>query len=363
MSTVCDICDYQIRQELTVIPNVPSHTYNCYVEPVDLEIADCPHCGAVFLVGPPPSEDWDVVYRSLRVSAQARERKKAALRWFIDKYVLHDLEIIELGCGDGQILDLLREIGERNIMGIEAGVDNMIECAKKGHRVRSGHFPEIPQANALICSYHLEHYPHPTWIMHRIHDMLRPGGVAYIEVPNYDWIEQHGIWKELTRDHRFYFTSRSLEKVITKCGLYVESQYYDDPLCLAVVARRRKAPGLGQVTRRPENGVAYLAERMEEDVLQFMALTKDIGAYAVYGAGHYAQSMLHQIYHRNGNMPTAIFDANPDKIGGHICFIQVKAADLDEIGKHKRVIVMCGAYNDEVMETLSGLCNEVIRWD
>ena len=338
----CPVCDRDIFSEnFFQIKNVPDATFNFSDKTIDLNIANCNKCGAVFLHNTPLSKDYKIVYRSLRVSSNYRKEKKKQLKKFIEKYNLEDKNIVEVGCGDGQFLEIFKEL-DAKIVGIETS---------------GSFFEEYTEEFDCFCTFHvLEHYPNPRWFVENLYGTIKPNGIGIIEVPNYDHIEKKNIWLEFTKDHRVYYRERTLIYLLMNSGFDIkEVQYNDNGLCLTVIVRK------------PDYTDCFVSmqNKMEENIDKFKDLVSaHKGNYAIYGAGHYTQLLLQNV--DESLLPKYIFDGNKKKVGGKIrgIFIHYKN-NISDIENCDTIIISCGTYNREVYKMLQemNLNKNLIMWE
>jgi hypothetical protein len=99
-----------------------------------------------------------------------------------------------------------------------------------------------------------------------------------------------------------------------------------------------------------------MRHKMKADLDKFRSFTEALGPFSVYGAGHYTQLLLHL----SGVVPNHIYDSNPAKWGQRIVG---KTVESGENVNGDSIVVICGPYNDEVCEMLSGRVKRVERWD
>ena len=329
------------------IEGVPESTFNLSCDTVTLSLMECEGCGAAQMLSDTPlGEDYDVVYRSIGVSSTYRNSKKSQLSQFLDTYELHDKRVIEVGCGDGQFLELLKEIG-LDCCGVEAGNENIETCRKKGLDAHSFDFLTDDDAfDAFMTFHYLEHLPEPRAFAETLYRILRPGGIGLVEVPNYDHIKADNVWLEFTKDHRIYYTKRALSCLLLGAGFGIESvEEHADGLCLTMVVRK------------PDGtmGLASMGQEIEDTKMRFRELVDGLdGPFAVYGAGHYSQLLLSLVNLAHGIRPAHIFDSNRQKCGGEICGVVVEHRDaIPDMTDCDHIIVNCGAYNGEVQRMLT----------
>lgn len=336
----CAICDSEFYKDILVLENMPAETFGFSDETITLNVAKCTNCGAVQLVDVPLNENYREVYRSIASMPTYREKKKEELNEFIDKYELWDKDFFELGCGDGQFLDIFKELGI-DADGYEAGPKNLYECGKKGYMVLDSLENTFDEKyDVIFSSYFLEHIPDPVEAMTNVIDKLNPGGLIYFECPNYSVIERDGLWLEFTRDHRFYYDNQSIKFLLYKVGFDI-IKIEHDTLNLKVIARK------------PDKFSA-IRKSMDEDINNFNKLTSELGEYALVGAGHWTQLLLKQASYK----PKYIFDTVPAKIGNRLCGVMIQSQDEIVNCNCENIIISCGAYNEEAKKNIEKLVKD-----
>lgn len=356
----CRICNKDIsvgEDSYLTLYNIPENTFNFSEKTIDLNILSCSKCGAVYLHNVPLSEDYDVVYRSIGISSNYREEKKKQLSNFLLAYNLYDKNVVEVGCGDGQFLEIFKELG-LNCSGIEGGEDNFKKCCEKGYDVSYGHVYSLGNQlyDAFCTFYFLEHIPYPLEFVKNLYRILKPNGIGLIEVPCYDCIEKNSIWLEFTKDHRFYFRKTTLLYILTTCGFDIESvDVNEDKICLSVIVRKPK----------DNRNFESMRNKINKDVETFKNLIDKLdGNFAVYGAGHYSQTLLNQIDIK----PKRIFDSNKQKCGNKLNGVIIEHKDdITKNNDFDNLIIICGTYNDEVYNMLLKneqlKLKEIVRWN
>jgi len=363
----CPICGGRlllVEENIFVIKNVPDSTFNLSDKTIDLKVIDCKYCGAVSQIDYTLSKDYDAVYRSIGVSTLYRDYKKAQLESFLFKYKLvgtYGKALLEVGCGDGQFLEIFKELGV-DCFGIDTSIENYTKCSEKGIESGVGSVcSNIPSNcyDAVFTFHYLEHLPSPVQFISNLHRVLKPSGVGLIEVPNYDFIEENNVWKEFTKDHIFYYRKRALQYLVLKCGFEIESlEETNGGVCLTMVVRKPK-----------ETNFDSMRCEVNADIENFKDLVEDLnGDFAIFGAGHYAQLILKTIQTDLGITPKRIFDSNKQKCGGKICGVTVEHRDaIFNCREFSNIIIVCGIYNNEVESMLQSMklnnVRRIIKWD
>lgn len=95
--------------------------------------------------------------------------------------------ILDIGCGQGPALDVFREKGYCNAVGITLNEEDVRVCREKGHNVlkMDQSFLTFPdEAFDFVWARHvLEHSIFPYFTLHEFHRILAGHGTLYLEVP------------------------------------------------------------------------------------------------------------------------------------------------------------------------------------
>jgi 2-polyprenyl-3-methyl-5-hydroxy-6-metoxy-1,4-benzoquinol methylase len=148
--------------------------------------------------------------------------------------------LLDVGCGNGRFVAWARLAGwdacgvERDPVSagiarrvsdcrIHASLDELYAELRTGFRDRDmrGAF------DVVTINHVLEHLPEPAATLAEIHGLLRPGGMLYIGVPNWNsWMRRlfGGKWYALEPSrHLVMFTPRRLRRLLEESGFTVES--------------------------------------------------------------------------------------------------------------------------------------------
>jgi SAM-dependent methyltransferase len=131
--------------------------------------------------------------------------------------------VLEIGCGTGYLLSLLQARGAE-VVGIEPGRQGVEGGNRYGVKVIKGFFPvaEIAEKFDVIIAYAvLEHIIDPVRFLEDVANSLRPGGTAYIAVPDCAPYLENGDISCLLHEHWSYFNQGSLRRVCAAAGLEV----------------------------------------------------------------------------------------------------------------------------------------------
>lgn len=122
-----------------------------------------------------------------------------------------DSKLIEIGCGKGLFLNLMKN-GGYNIIGFDPTYEGNDKSIIKDY------FTEKYNTNAdfLILRHTLEHIKDPFSFLHLIAKANNYNGKIYIEVPTFDWISERSSFWDITYEHCNYFTEVTLSSFFEK---------------------------------------------------------------------------------------------------------------------------------------------------
>jgi 2-polyprenyl-3-methyl-5-hydroxy-6-metoxy-1,4-benzoquinol methylase len=149
----------------------------------------CPADAAIPSLYPPDYEPYQfesmpaVVRRARR---RVQRRKVARVR----SLASDDATIIDIGCGNGALLELLRDDGEPNwtLIGWDFPGPHLDRLERSGVTVIAAAIDQENagnlQADVAILNQVVEHFRQPDTLIDLCHRILRPGGHLIIETPN-----------------------------------------------------------------------------------------------------------------------------------------------------------------------------------
>lgn len=184
----------------------------------DAALVRCTGCGLGTTLAVTASVDaQDHVPRS---TAEAQRRRRYFER-FCDRHLpsLPCRWALDVGCGGGQLLDVLEKRGWR-----ARGLDAFAGAPRDARIIRAQlvNF-ETTQRFALITMLHsLEHLAEPGAALAHLRNLLEPGGSLVIAVPNFGgaWARLAGSawsWLNLT-EHCYHYTVASLQHLLRTHG-------------------------------------------------------------------------------------------------------------------------------------------------
>jgi len=154
--------------------------------------------------------------------------RRDVIKKTLEKYILNrDKQILEIGCGAGGNLTMLKEFGtvsavEMNDFAREYSMTN------SGVKVAKGSLPDaldIPEdLLETVCLFDvLEHVQDDKEALIKIHGLMKSDGQLILTVPAYQWLFGH---HDEQLEHFRRYSMRALKRLIKECGFSVTYSSY-----------------------------------------------------------------------------------------------------------------------------------------
>ena len=350
----CRICGRALFADpLLIYENMPAIAQNLpNLESLDddkginLKICQCSGCGTVQLDNDPVSYYKEVI-RASAFSEEMRDFRMKQFGDFAQKYALKGKKIIEIGCGRGEYMSIMSQVGA-NVYGIEYSDASVNQCVKNGLNVSRGFIDDdkykIKNApfDAFFMFSFLEHLPEPNTTLRGISNNLTDNAVGIVEVPNFDMILSNKLFSEFVRDHLLYFTEDTLNIALRLNGFEIIScgAIWHDYIISAVVRKRKKL-----------NLSSFFEPqaKIKKEIDDYISRFQDV---AIWGAGHQAFAIM-SLMDLGGKIKyvvdSAEFKQGKYTPATHIPIVAPDKLSSDPVGA---VIIIAGSYSDEVKKII-----------
>lgn len=237
--SICPVCksaDVDVIFEINQVPfhcNLlwPTQEKAIQTPRGDIQLGFCNNCGHIFNIAfKPELMKYTQAYENpLHFSPHFQKYAKTLATSLIERYELHGKDIIEIGCGKGDFLRLLCELGGNH--GI--GFDPTYVPEQKSNMATTAQIKFIQdfyseryadhKADFICCRHVLEHIQFPCDFLNNLRNSIRNqlNTVVFFEVPNALFtLRDLGIW-DLIYEHCSYFSANSLSFLFNSCGFKV----------------------------------------------------------------------------------------------------------------------------------------------
>ena len=355
-SSSCRSCAQRLPLPLWVLRDMPKSAQNFPLpgendsdDPVDLRICQCDWCGLVQLANDSVPYFREVI-RASGFSPEMSAFRAKQFSDFVKRFDLDGHRGIEIGCGEGEYLEILTAQGLR-MTGIEFSPQAVQRGIEKGLDVVEG-FVDGPNTvisnekySACFMFNFLEHLPNPGSTLRGIAANLNEGAVGLIEVPNFDMIFRENMFTEFCTDHLMYFTEATFTQLLSRNGFdVIEScSIWDNYILSALVKKRSPMP-----VERFTSAQFALNESFRLFLDQFSG-----EKIAIWGAGHQALAVMAAC--GMSDKICYVIDSAPFKQerltpATHLPIVSPDALEADP---PRAILIMGAGYSDEIVDFIN----------
>jgi len=340
----------------------------------DIVLALCRACGHISNVAfDPRLAVYSVRYEGTQAySPTFAAFQRGLARDLVERNEIRDKDVLEIGCGNGELLALLCRLGGNRGLGFDPSYHESRGFLEDlpGVRVVRGFFSAADddvKADLVCSSMTLEHIPETGAFLRLLGGALRRPGpsLLFLMVPNAMRILRERAFEDIYYEHCSYFTAGSLARLLRTQGLRVlrvETKYDDQYLAIEGTVRDQPdtfddATGPLVDSQEVRTTVASFEKGVAVRVREWQTfLEARRGArIALWGSGSKAVAFLSAVGTSGG--VDRVIDVNPHKEGYYLPGSArpiVSPASL--VGKPPdTVVVMNRVYLDEVSAQLESL--------
>ena len=345
----------------------------------DIRLAFCPTCGFISNVAFDPSlhEYSDRYEETQGFSPTFSAFHRNLARHLIDRYDLHGKDILEIGCGKGEFLTLLCELGDNRGVGIDpAYVPGRLqsEASEQITFIRDFYSEQYAhlQADFVVCKMTLEHIPNVEEFVSMVRRAIgdQTNTTLFFQIPEIRRILRDLEFVDVYYEHCSYFSAGSLARLFRRAGFDVLDLWTDyDDQYLMIEARPGDGRGADLLPQEDDlaelaEDVAYFAGNVQTELARWSEVAKCAGSASpeagfqrivLWGGGSKAVAFLTTLGIRD-EIQYAV-DINPHKHGAFLAGTgqEVVAPAFLRDYQPDLVIIMNPVYVDEIASDLAAM--------
>ncbi|MEB3280486.1 MAG: class I SAM-dependent methyltransferase [Lyngbya sp.] len=386
---VCPNCGHRGLSIFYEVKNVPVHSclmLSSEEEALNFPCGDvvlgfCDHCGFITNV------EFDSKWSAYAPNYEDQQSFSPTFNKFafeladrlINKYDLHQKNVVEIGCSKGDFLISLCELGENQGVGIDPSVVPGRVNSEAADRVKfiQAYYSEehAEYVGDFICCRHtLEHIKPTAEFINTVRRSIgdRTHIPVFFEIPDTIRVLKDLAFEDIYYEHCSYFTPGSLARLFRSCGFEITDLYreYGDQYlmieALPVETPSEQIHPFEETLEQLKQDVQYFTAeiqgklaRWKENLEQWQAEGKRV---VVWGSGSKCVAFLTTL--DTIDKIQYVVDINPHRHGKFIPGVgkQIMSPEFLKEYQPDKVIVMNAIYCDEIQQMLEnmGVTTEVI---
>jgi len=337
----------------------------------DIDLAFCSNCGFITNTAFKSSSlDYSLPYENQQAfSPTFNAFSKSLAEKLVDKYDLHNKKILEIGCGKGDFLSLICELGDNRGIGVDPGCTTERLKDEKVKRITMIREPFSEKhskhiGDLILCRHTFEHIHDTAEFLSVVRKAIgeRFDTVLVFEIPSVLRILREQAFWDIYYEHSSYFSPGSIARLFRKCGFEVLDLYlgYDDQY---IVIEAKASAGESKKMHPLEESIEDLKKDVEDFGKKYSAKfdewKKKVKSYkskgkriAIWGSGSKCLSFITTL--EMGDEIDLVVDINPFR---HHKFIPGTSKEImppESLWEEKPdvVVIMNPVYETEIRKLI-----------
>jgi len=370
LSVFYTVTDIPVHSCLLMSSKEEAHRYPTS----DLQLGFCPNCRFISNVRFDPGlHNYNTSYEETQgFSACFNAFAKSLAQKIIDKYDIHNKTILEIGCGKGEFLALMCQLGDNRGIGIDPAyvpernpdkTSSQIEFIQDFYSPKYSHL----EADVICCRHTLEHIAPTLEFMQKIRKAIadRPDTLVFFELPDVMRVLQEGAFWDIYYEHSSYFNTDSLAGLFHISGFKLDDLYhdYDGQYLIATAYPSRDSICHGGDSDNDKDisnqAVSEFRQKCSQKIDYWLRTIRKFNRngqrIVIWGSGSKAVAFLTTL--KISEEIEYIVDINPYRHGKYIPGTGHEIVAPEFLKKYKphKIIVMNPVYCDEIQQELDDL--------
>lgn len=268
--------------------------------------------------------------------------------------------VVEIGSNDGGFLQMLKDWGHSQVVGVEASKILAQHANSQGIETINRYFDEEVSRElrekhgpprVILARYVLEHVLDLETFLGSLRALSDANTMVLIEVPDIDYILEYSVFTGFWDQHVCYFNLHTLSRLFGRFGFEMSEHSFDHSRSERVILAWFKpsdSPGHQHLSRTPQHLLDDFSNRVNQTLDDITKLISDLFAQgkriAAYGASHNSTNVIN--YPGIGNYLQYALDKDERKAGKYLPGSKLKVMPsgfLDEDNPDYCLIAAVGA--------------------
>ncbi|MCH7588125.1 MAG: methyltransferase domain-containing protein [Chloroflexi bacterium] len=340
----------------------------------DIALAYCRHCSFISnVLYDESTQDYSKDYESTQsYSPTFTKFAKTLAQDLVDRHDLQGKTILEIGCGQGEFLTLLCELGGNRGIGFDPAYNAASRVESSSIEIEfikdyySEKYAQI-KADFIVCKMTMEHIPEPERFIAMIRASIdeQNNPTLFFQVPDVRRVLKEGAFWDIYYEHCSYFSPVSLQYLFAANGFEILKQWqaYDDQYLLIEVSPHGEPNPAATAIAADLDSVSKMLDIFSQNVSfrinswkQFVQARLQSGSrLVIWGAGSKAVAFFSTLG-LSKEIKYAV-DINPIKEGTHLPGSGHKIVNPEFLVEYapQEIIVMNPIYVEEIERDLRQL--------
>lgn len=165
-----------------------------------------------------------------------------SLPWIKNKYLDFDSKILDIGCGNGQLLIDLYHLGFKKLSGIDPFISKDIEYYNTVKIIKEDVYEINDKFDFIMMHHSFEHMPNPLTVFEKLAKILDDNGTILIRIPIVDcqaWRKYGMSWFQIDAPRHFFLhTITSINNLARKFNLRIDNIVFDSSEAQFVISEK-----------------------------------------------------------------------------------------------------------------------------
>ncbi len=352
----------------------------------DIRLGVCHQCSFIYnMAFNPKLTEYSAKYEATQgYSPTFNKFHKKLAQDLIDKFDLHNKDVIEIGCDKGDFITMLCELGGNRGVGFDPAYVPGRHPTNLGDQLSfvADFYSETYadyKADFICCKMTLEHIPDTAQFVNTVRRSIGENdSIVFFQIPNADYVLGDLAFWDVYYEHCSYFTKGSLAHLFHNAGFDVQELWTDyDDQYLMIEARpshRGAHPRHNGTGQAAANNVAKTLQdvaKFENEVQQLRAewlkrlaeFRRNGRSFTLWGGGSKGVAFLTTLGLTLADIQYVV-DINPNKAGTFMAGTGQKIVLPTHLktAQPDVVIIMNPIYRNEISQDLAkmGLTPEIL---